>query len=282
MQTNNEVYVEVKKLFKLYLKRTNDVKTLSWFSLPFETLTGPDFFRLTPGELKFFLWIVSVAAKEKNPVVKVDVEHAAYNLKLSAEEFHSMCSKLEGKQTIVRPAGYVYVPEEDPEEITSGEGEEDAEKTSAAASRPPRGRNLASTGEERRGEDLTGEKKKKVPPAKSDWSESEQAAATASFLNEFGSDPEMAKALRIISPTVINMLVKKYARPWLDESLAQAILHQKSKQGKSDIAKLRDLDVRLLSWFKDEQKPQFRNPGSNEHGFFDKAEQQMATAGRVN
>lgn len=268
-----EVTVEILKLKKLFMKRTTDVDELKWFSLPVDLVIHPDFHYVDPFEFKAFIYIVGIAAKFKTSVIRIDVAYIAYTLRLEVGQVNSMLKKLEGKQTAIRENG--YEPPAEPEA---------AEKQPAANARPRGGRSVATTEEDSREDYKRKEKKEEASFENTEQNEStddDLLAAVDLFVKDSGSNPILKAALPFISFPVIKTLVQKYRRPWLDDSIAQAVTTEIGKTKHKELARIKDLDGSLLRWFKLEKKPQFRDPGKNAGGFFDHIDPEKQKFGPV-
>jgi len=91
-----EIQVTIEKFGSISKRR--DIKRPSWFAVDNDLFSHPDYFKLTPEELKCWLWILCVASKMNQETIRLDSELFAHQALLPEAVFFSTIKKLSGKR----------------------------------------------------------------------------------------------------------------------------------------------------------------------------------------
>lgn len=97
---NEFIEVEILK-FKTLVKR-NDIKNPQWFAIEYDILEHPDFLNIDGNEFKAFVWVVGVAVKLNNPIIRVYPELFERRTGVDKKHLASSLRKLDGKRFALR------------------------------------------------------------------------------------------------------------------------------------------------------------------------------------
>jgi hypothetical protein len=101
---SDEVELEILKWFE-YTKR-KDYDQRKWFAFNVDTLVHPDFFGINGDEFKAYCWIISVAYKVGNPVIRLHIKHTSNLLHINEAAIKSCILKLSVKRwKLLAPIG---------------------------------------------------------------------------------------------------------------------------------------------------------------------------------
>jgi hypothetical protein len=95
----NEIFLEEIAISN-HVKR-RDIKNPSWFTIPIDIFTHPDFFNIDAEGFRVFCWIISIAAKCNSSEIRVSPEVCAYQLRTSIDIVVSNIEKLNGKRWVI-------------------------------------------------------------------------------------------------------------------------------------------------------------------------------------
>lgn len=95
--------------FESYLPRKDYVK-IHWVRFEVDFLSHPDFFDISPAELKVFIHFICIAAKIQNSEIRMNIDHTAYILQLKNEDILSAVNKLNTKRWDVKNHDAVLNP----------------------------------------------------------------------------------------------------------------------------------------------------------------------------
>lgn len=220
------IYVEVVNYKKF--KGRNDVDKPSWFRCSNSIFDDDDLHDFSAAEMCAWWYILAQSSRQTSAVVRLNLEKVdAQHRKFSRDELQSAITKL-----CTTPKPIIRVAKES-----------DIKRNRRVTPKP-------RIGQDRRGQDITGERKGDPPPP--------DLKISGLIIKELCGDPDVELAVAQVPEVLQREWVGKYDPAWLKSSLARAIAHGLKKDQVKSPAAISNWCGRLTSWFENERRPRLK------------------------